>query len=517
MIKDLPIGIQDIEKLLKGNYLYIDKTKYLYSLIESSGYYFLSRPRRFGKSLLISTLEAIFAGKRELFKNLWIEQSEYDWQKYPIIRIDFATLYNKIPGELEEGLKRKVIEIGNDYKVELVRNIPLPEMFNNLLKTLHKKTDKKVVVLIDEYDKALIDNITNPEIAKENRDILKSLYGILKPADEFLRFVLITGVSKFSKVSVFSDLNNLNDISMAADYAGLLGCTQEELEYYFKEHIKLLISKDDDEKKIKARIREWYNGYRFSTEALKVYNPFSLLLLFEHKEFKNYWFETATPSFLINLIKEKDYEIKKLEDEEVSELAFSSYEIENLEVLPLLFQTGYLTIKDYNKERMLYRLWYPNFEVEQAFLNYLAAGYSQVETARVDSYLWKCIDCLEEGDIHTFLETLKIFFANIPYEIHLKYKKYYQSIFYTILKLMGLKVEVEVSTNKGRIDAVVELEKRVYIFEFKLHDTAENALKQIKEHKYYEKYAGIDKKIVLVGVTFNQKMRNIGQYVTDEQ
>ncbi|MCP4133815.1 MAG: AAA family ATPase [bacterium] len=370
MIKDLPIGIQSFEEVINGNFLYIDKTQFIYNIIRLKGYYFLSRPRRFGKSLLISTLESLFSGKKELFKGLKIEQSSYDWQEYPVIRIDFSTLLNKKPEELQKGIIRKLVEIGKCYSIDIIQDIPLPEIFLNLLKSLHQNTNRQVVVLIDEYDKPLIDNITNPQIAQENRDILKSFYGILKPADPYLRFVLLTGVTKFSKVSVFSDLNNLNDISISTEYADLLGCTQEELDLYFTDHIKQLTdATGEDEKRIKNRILKWYNGYRFSIKELTVYNPFSLLLLFKHNQFRNYWFETATPTFLIKLIKEKNFEIKKLEDESVSELAFSGCDMNNPKLLTLLLQTGYVTITGYNTKRRFYTLNYPNYEVKESFLN----------------------------------------------------------------------------------------------------------------------------------------------------
>jgi hypothetical protein len=516
MLKPLPIGIQNIEKLLKGNYLYIDKTEYIYSLIQSSGYYFLSRPRRFGKSLLISTLEAIFLGKKELFKGLWIEKAEYEWEKHPVVRLDFTQIYNKEPEEFINELKRRLIEIGNDYNIKLNKDIPLPGMFKDLIKDLYKKTDQSVAILIDEYDKPIIDNITNIKTAKENRDILKSFYGILKGADEYIRFVILTGVTKFSRVSIFSDLNNLDDITTSERFAGILGCTEKELKVYFSENIKQLTDKNsDNEKKIKKKIEYWYDGYRFSEANLKVYNPFSLLLLFKHLRFKNYWFETGTPTFLINLIKEKNYDLKNLEYEKVSEFAFSSYEIEHLEALPLLFQTGYLTITDYNEKRMQYKLYYPNYEVKQSFLSYLAASYSNVETEKVDSYLWRCVDSLEENNLKEFFETLQIFFSNINYELHINNEKYYQTIFYVIFKLIGLKVEAEVSTNIGRIDAVIELEDKVYIFEFKINNTPENALKQIKDNKYYEKYLKQNKDIICVGAKFALDDRNIMNWISD--
>jgi hypothetical protein len=514
-MKPLPIGIQSIEKLINGNFLYIDKTEYIYSLIESSGYYFLSRPRRFGKSLLISTLEAIFLGKKELFKGLWIEkETEYDWQQHPVIRLDFTEIENNNPKVLKKSIIDNLIKIGKSYDIKIEQDKGIKYIFSDLIEKLASKN--KVAVLIDEYDKPIIDNITNVKVAKENRDILKSFYGILKGSDEYLRFVILTGVTKFSRVSIFSDLNNLDDITISKEYSGILGCTENELLTYFSEYIKKLAKEQkQDEETIKKKIAYWYDGYRFSKKDMKVYNPFSLLLLFKHTDFINYWFETGTPTFLINLIKEKNYDLKNLEYERVNEFAFSSYEIEKLEVVPLLFQTGYLTITDYNENRRQYNLYYPNYEVKDSFLSYLVASYSNIETAKVDSYLWRCVDSLEENNLEEFFETLQIFFSNINYELHIKSEKYYQTIFYVIFKLIGLKVAAEVSTNIGRIDAVIELEDKVYIFEFKINDSPEKALEQIKNNKYYEKYMNLNKEIICVGAKFDLDDRNIMNWVAD--
>ena len=514
-MKKLPIGVQTFEKLITENYLYIDKTKDIYELLTQGGVYFLSRPRRFGKSLLISTLDAIFKGKKELFKDLWIEKSDYEWEKYPVIRLDFASIPNYKSDVFVQGLRKKLNQIAKEYGAELEEQVEIKIMFEELIRKL--ATINKVVLLIDEYDKPIIDNIKNLEIAKKNQQILKSFYGTIKPADEYLQFVFLTGISKFSKVSIFSDLNNLNDISMNNEFSTILGYTQAEMEKYFKEEIAVLGKKQEKQTtEILQDIKEMYNGYMFSEESEKVYNPFSTLLLFYNMKFKNYWFETATPTFLIELIKEKGEDIKEIEIKGVDELMFSSYEIENLKVKALLYPTGYLTIKRYEKERNLYWLGYPNYEVRQAFLKYLAESFSQVDAESLEGYIWKIIDELEEVAIEEFMKTLSIFFANIPYDIQLKDEKYYQSIFYIIFTLLGLKVKAEVRTNQGRIDAVVELENKIYIFEFKLQDTVEQALAQIKGKKYYEKYLGQSKKIILLGINFDQKTRNIGDWIVEE-
>ncbi|MBT3387764.1 MAG: ATP-binding protein [Desulfobacula sp.] len=514
MLKPLPIGIQTYSDLIAGGFLYIDKTEYIYNMIKHKGYYFLSRPRRFGKSLLISTLDAVFSGKKELFKGLWIEKAEYDWQKYPVIRLDFTKIESHSAKALSQSLIDTLIKTGKAHNMELDPTKGIKYIFADLIERL--ASENKVVILADEYDKPIMDNITKLKTAKENREILKSFFGILKGLDEHIRFVLLTGVTKFSRVSIFSDLNNLNDISVSEKYAGLLGCTQVELEHYFSEYITDLAQKKNEQEIVmKDRIMRWYNGYRFSRHNIRLYNPFSLLLLFEHGDFKNYWFETGTPTFLVNLIKEKNYDLKNFEYEKVSELIFSSYEIEQLEPLSLLLQTGYLSISDYNEKKMQYTLSYPNYEVKQSFLSYLAASYSNVETMKVDSYLWNCVDALEDNNPEEFFETLKVFFANINYELHIKNEKYYQTIFYVIFKLLGLKVQTEVSSNIGRIDAVIELADKIYIFEFKIKDTAQNALKQIKANKYYQKYLRQNKDIICIGAKFDMDSRNIVEWVAE--
>jgi hypothetical protein len=516
LMRPLPIGIQTFEDLIRGSYLYIDKTKSIYKLIKDpKGVYFLSRPRRFGKSLLISTLEAIFKGKKELFKDLWIENSDYKWQELPIIRIDFASIPNYTGDVFVEGIRKKLFQIAKAYGKELEEIKEIKLMFEELIKKL--ASVEKVVILIDEYDKPIIDNIKNLKVAKKNRNILKSFYGTIKSSDEYLRFVFLTGISKFSKVSIFSDLNNLNDISMNNGFSTILGYTQEEMEKYFKKEILALGRRENKNKpEILKEIKDTYNGYMFSEESERVYNPFSTLLLFYNMKFKNYWFETATPTFLIELIKEKGEDIKEIEREGVDELMFSSYEIEDLKVKALLYQTGYITIKRYEKKRRLYWLGYPNYEVKQAFLKYLAESFSKIKVESLEGYIWKIIDTLEAKDCSGLIENLKIFFANIPYDIQLTNEKYYQTVFYLIFTILGLKVKTEVRTNQGRIDACVELEDKVYIFEFKLQDSAKKALAQIKEKKYYEKYLGEQKQIVLLGVSFDQEERNIGDWKAEE-
>ncbi len=514
MLKKLPIGIQTIDKLILGNYLYIDKTKMIYELLETGSTYFLSRPRRFGKSLLISTLEQIFMGNKELFKGLWIYDQAFAWEKHIVIRFDLSGRKYENEQVLIDYLYLQLNEYADQYGISL-ETVRYEDQFRELLRKLSK--DRKVVVLIDEYDKPILDVLEDIELAKANRETLKSFYSVIKASDEYLRFVLLTGVTKFSKVSVFSGMNNLNDISMNKRYAALLGYTQDELEYYFKERIEQL--SEVIHKRVSDTLMDiklWYNGYRFGIDVTSVYNPFSTLLLFDNQAFSNYWFETGTPTFLVKLIKERAYDVTEIGTGELSQTGFESFEIENMQVAPLLYQTGYFTIRSYDAEYRLYSLGYPNYEVGHAFTEHLIGLFSSVSKDIADSYIARLIKALKVFDNETFFETLRIFFADIPYDIQIKQEKYYQTIFYLVFTLIGMRIEAEVRTNKGRIDAVMIVGDVVHIFEFKLKGTAIEALEQIKTNNYYEKYMHKDRKIKMYGVAFDPAEKNIGEWIVKD-
>ncbi len=510
-MKNLPIGIQTFSDIIKNDYLYVDKTEKIFDLVKKpKGVYFLSRPRRFGKSLLISTLNETFEGEKKLFKGLWIYKADYAWEKHPVVRIDFSKEKAENRDDLKGFILYQLKNIADKYGISLTR-YQYYEAFDELLSKLSQIN--KVVILIDEYDKPIIDNIENKELAIELREVLKGFYTIIKACDEHIRFVLLTGVSKFSKAGVFSGLNNLQDISMDTKYSSLLGITRQEMETSFKEHIDRFAKTEDvSNAELIEKIAYWYDGFCFSGTCEKVFNPFSMLLLFDNTRFSNYWFESATPSFLIKLIKEKDFDLTGLDGVNISESSFSSYEIENLKTIPILFETGYLTISGYNKERMEYTLAYPNFEVKNSMTECLTEAYAFVESQFVHGYAWKLIDALRDHDFEAFFDTLRIFFANIPYDLHIKKEKYYQTVFYLIFSLIGLKVGAEVKTNKGRIDAVI-IDKDVYIFEFKFNGNKDNALRQINDKRYFEKYQGTGKEIYLFGVEFAD--RNVGEWAVE--
>ena len=507
-MKPLPIGIQTFRDLIEGNYLYIDKTRSIYGLIKNSkGAYFLSRPRRFGKSLTLSTLEQIFLGNRDLFQGLWIYDSEYKWKKHPVIRFDFSKQKADSPERLIEFINNQLDYISAQYSVGLDRR-QYYERFEELIMKLGKA--EKVVILIDEYDKPIIDHLEDTELALKMREVMKGFFSVLKGNDEYTRFLFLTGVSKFSKAGVFSNLNHLSDITLDETYSSLVGITEDELKTGFSEYISDLAAKEKTtENETLNTIRQWYNGYRFSAEGASVYNPFSTLLLFERKRFEHHWFETGTPEFLLKLILNNNYDIMDI-PLKTEALNFSSYEVDDLSLTPLLVQTGYLTIKDYDAAEKIYTLDYPNFEVKKAFLSYFMQKFRKKEAP--GSLIIKLTEAFQQEDLERSIQTVREIFAGIEYDLHISHEKYYQTLFYLTFTLLGFRISTEVKTNLGRIDAVIE-SKSIYIFEFKFSGTKEEALAQIRNKKYYEKYLNKGKDIYLVGAEF--KDRNIGDYAAE--
>lgn len=511
-MKPLSTSIYTFADLIGGGFLYVDKTAQVYDLIKpAKAQYFLSRPRRFGKSLLVSTLKAIFEGRRELFEELAIADTEYEWQPYPVIHLDLGAVRARSVEELEAGLLRKVRQCA-DSRSHTLASDNCYDAFEELIFAL-ATPDAKVVILIDEYDKPLLGHLGEPS-AGDIQAVLKSFYSVIKSTEEQQRFVLLTGVSKFSKVSVFSDLNNLTDLTISRSAATLLGYTQTELEENFPDYIERLAEHGEtgvDE--ALAELRAWYNGYRFHQAAETVYNPVSVMKCFQESEFRNYWFETGTPTFLVDLLRKEPVDLGGLS---VPETAFFAYEPDRLDPLPLLVQTGYLTIVGAEKMGGLryYELDYPNQEVEQSFSYWLARDFSHLRAPELSNALRRITRALGEGRVDDMLQHLKIFFAGVPNTISLDHEKYYQTIFFTVFKLIGAVIEAETSTNIGRIDAVVKTGTDIFLFEFKLHGTAEDALEQIHDTRYAEPFLDDDRRITLVGVAFDPSTRNLERWVT---
>ena len=504
-LKKLPIGIQTLSHIIEDNYLYIDKTEIALNLIESGKYYFLSRPRRFGKSLFLSTLKAIFEGKKELFKNLYI-YDKWNWEEtYPVIHISFGGGFLKTDEDFKDKIDEVLMENENKLKIKCFNKIYNRKCFKDLIVKAYEKYNQKVVILIDEYDKPILDNIEKEKVAIEMRDNLKNIYSIIKDSDEYIKFAFLTGVSKFSKTSIFSGLNNLQDISLNPKYATICGYTQNDLKENFSEY---LIDVDMEQLKL------WYNGYNFLGDS--VYNPFDILLFIANNYiFKNYWFETGTPTFLINLVKSKKYYLPEFEDLESDEIMVSSFDIENLSIETIMFQSGYLTIKEMIKKRnrVKYKLEFPNMEVKISFFDYLLNTIvNPIEKNRVAD---KIYDILEDKNLNDLESVLKRLFASIAYQNFTNnyienYEGFYASVIYAYFASLGVELIAEDVTNRGRMDLTMKLDNSVFIFEFKVIDNKNrknNALNQIKEKKYYEKYS--DNEVFMIGIEFNKESRNI--------
>ncbi|MDM8562792.1 AAA family ATPase [Candidatus Marithioploca araucensis] len=510
-MKKLPIGIQTFSKIIKENCVYVDKTRHIANLIESGEYFFLSRPRRFGKSLLVSTLSEIFSGNQALFQGLYI-YDKIDWQAHPIIHIDFSAIDFSTETELREGLIDLLDGFNADYQLSVEKR-GFKAYFKNIIQALSEKNGK-VVVLIDEYDKPIVDYIDDVERATKNREVLRDFFGVLKSSDAFLRFVFLTGVSKFSRVSIFSELNNLRDITFSKQFATLLGYTQTELESDFDDYIQTLCFELGIKKaQLLTQIKTWYNGYSWNAKD-RVYNPFSILNLFAEQQFDNYWFASGTPTFLTKLIKKTALDVTRLENQTVSKIVFDSYNIENLNVFALLLQTGYLTITKIAPQELFleYTLNYPNLEVKQAFITYLFESFTQNQLDEIQPAANKLHRFLQEDNVEGFMNIIRALFAKIPYPLHIEQEAYYHSLFYMILVLMGVEIDLEVLTDKGRIDGVLELENQIYLIEFKYAKAGSNmdrltdkAIKQIQEKNYGERFLNDSRPRVVLGVGFTGK------------
>jgi hypothetical protein len=509
-MKPLTTSVYTFSNLIEGDFLYVDKTARIYELLAAtSAQYFLSRPRRFGKSLLISTLKAIFQGRRELFQRLWLDQSDYKWDKYPVIHLDMGSSVADTADGMERNLTYLLEDQAKANAVSLSRT-GCAGQFKELVSILYAR-DGKVVILVDEYDKPLLGKLGSPDV-RDIQALLKTFYGVIKTTEAAQRFVLITGVSKFTKVSIFSDLNNLTDLTMDPRTATLLGYTQQELENNFPDYIERLagaIGKSRGE--TLNSLREWYNGYRFHHRAETVYNPVSVMKCFDTQEFRNYWFETGTPTFLVDLLRETPIDLGNLH---VPDAAFSTYDPVQLDPLPLLVQTGYLTIKsaDDTFGTPIFELDYPNREIEDSLSYWLVRGFSHVPADDMSSTLRRLTTALRENRVADMLENLKVFFAKVPNTITIENEKYYQTIFYTVFTVIGTMIDVEVSTNIGRIDAVLKTTNDIYVLEFKLNGTANEAIEQIHDKRYFEPYLKDGRKITLIGIAFSAKTRNLAEH-----
>lgn len=518
----LPLGVQDFSILREGDYLYVDKTSLIYELTHTQRAVFLSRPRRFGKSLLLSTIRYYFLGRKDLFSGLAIEQLEEQskgpWAEYPVMYFSLAS------GEFMEkdGLAKKLRTSLNDFeeKYELPHDeVTLAIRFAKALENANKKTGRKVVVLVDEYDNPLLKNMTvNPQQEEANRNLYKAFFATLKDCDEYLRFYMFTGVTKFSKVSIFSDLNQLNDISLDDEYAEICGITKQEIEDNFDLYIQNLSKKFGSSRdKILSELKRMYDGYHFSSSGEGMYNPFSLLHCFNEKKFGNYWFESGTPTFLINKLNASNFDIRQFTDEvKVSESEIKDYRPENADPVPLFYQSGYLTIKSWNKRQNSYKLTFPNAEVKYGFLNSLAPSYLHVEDKPAPFNIDILDDAVEEGDTEGMKKWFTALFALLPYptgaDTEAITEQNFQNVIFMSLTMMGKYARTEVHSAKGRADCILEADDYVYVFEFKRDVSAAEALKQIEEQGYAVPYSTDKRKLFKIGVNFSSTERNITEW-----
>lgn len=507
-----PIGIQNFEQLRNNDCVYVDKTELIYRLTHTDKFYFFSRPRRFGKSLLVSTLEAYFQGKKELFEGLAMEGLEKDWEEYPVLHVDFSLTKYTTLFDLLEQLNLLLSRWEEVYGKNEAEETSAARLQGILLRA-YKQTGKTVVVLIDEYDAPLLDSNSDIDLQQQLRNEMRKFFSPLKGMGQYLRFLFITGISKFSQLSIFSELNNLQNISMRDDYSALCGITEQELLTELKPDIERMAEANNETyEEACAHLKQRYDGYHFSKRSDDIYNPFSLFNAFNAKEYKNFWFSTGTPTFLIDLLRESHFDVRSLEGIEATDEQFDAPTERITSPVPVLYQSGYLTIKGYDPDFRIYNLAYPNGEVRQGFLESLLPAYVHLPGENNTFYVVSFIRDLRKGDIESCLERTRSFFASIPNDLENKTEKHYQTIFYLLFRLMGQYVDAEVKSAVGRADVVVKMADAIYVFEFKFDGTPEEALAQIESKQYAIPYEADGRKVVKVGVNFDSATRTIGDW-----
>ena len=519
-----PIGIQDFEKIIEGGYVYLDKTGLVYDLVQNGNIYFLCRPRRFGKSLLVSTLKYYFEGKKELFKGLAIDKLEKEWKQYPVFHLSFGGQNFVELYALDKVLEEFVAMAERIYGREELAET-LGSRFKAVLGKAHQKTGMRAVVLIDEYDKPLLDvmdmdipvreTLNKMTLEVYNRNLLKGFYSVFKEADADLQFVLLTGVTKFSQVSVFGGFNQPDDISLDEHYEALCGITKEELYTTFREQIKAMAERyrvSEDE--MKYKLKRKFDGYHFSSNMLDIYNPFSILNSLSKKRLSDFWFRTGTPTYLVRLLSHFKENLNELTGKYYPTSSFVDYRADVEAPLPMIYQSGYLTIKDWNMNMDSYLLDFPNDEVKNGFLTLVATSYLQPKES-TDAFVLQVVSAMDVGDCKQLEKLLTSFFASIPYGQRRKddereKERYFQYTFYLVLRMIScFTVFIEKQQSEGRVDCVVETQNYIYIFEFKRDGSAEEALKQIEDMGYVREYAADGRKIYQIGCNFSSKTGTI--------
>ncbi len=504
-----PLGIQTFENIRTDSYLYVDKTALVYDIVKGGKYYFLSRPRRFGKSLLISTLEAYFQGKRELFRGLAIDSLEQEWTAYPVLKLSLNVDNYNSAKVLLDVLNDAIDTWCRQYGINVAGETPSVR-FKNLLTALYETTGRKVVVLVDEYDKPLLATMGNDAMQSEMRGMLKAFYGILKPLDGCVQFGFFTGVTKFSKVSVFSDLNNLTDITMDRRYAEVCGFTEAEIRRTLDAEVGELAQANRlSREACYAKLRTNYDGYHFEHDTAGMYNPYSLLRVLDAKTFKDYWFETGTPTILVEALKHNNYNLDNLTQEEVTADLLGSIDSVATNPLPLIYQSGYLTIKGYDERFESYRLGFPNCEVERAFTRFLIPYYTALKSSQGQLFVANFVKDVRAGRVEQFMQRLESLFASGDYQIASDAELFFQNVLYVIFTMMGFYTEVERHTTDGRMDMVIQTSDYIYILEFKLDRSADEALRQIEERQYAKPFEHDSRRLYKIGINFSTTTRRM--------
>ena len=511
-----PIGIQTFANIINEGFLYVDKTALVYKLANDSKYYFLSRPRRFGKSLLVTTLEAYFQGRKELFEGLAISKLETEWKQYPVLHIDLNAERYSDTQALISIMDRHLHFFESVYGQNPIEKT-LADRFIGIIRRAYEQTGKQVVILVDEYDKPLLEAIGNDELQNEYRKILKSVYGVGKTMDACIRFALFTGVTKFSKVSVFSDLNNLKDISLDDRYAEICGITEKEIRDNLDVQVGEMaeantISKEECYEKLEKQ----YDGYHFSKSSVGMYNPFSLLNALDSKDFMDYWFQTGTPTFLVETMKRNNYDLEQLTREDATADLLGSLDSIDTNPIPLIYQSGYLTIKGYDSEFGTYRLGFPNQEVERGFSRFLFRYYTPASQGQ-DSFVKEFVLAVRAGQIDKFMKRLESLFAGQDYQLAGDTELYFHNAVALIFKMVGFYTDTERHTSDGRMDMVVQTADYIYLFEFKLDKSADDALVQIEEKQYAAPFAHDPRKLYKIGVNFSSETRRIESWKVVER
>ena len=507
-----PIGIQTFEKIRRENKYYVDKTSHVYRLAHLGNYYFLSRPRRFGKSLLISTLDAYFSGKRELFEGLAIAELEKEWAVYPVLRLDLNAADYKQESSLHEILNKALNGWEKDYGASSDEVSPALR-FQGVVQRAFEQTGRQVVILVDEYDKPLLSTMLNEPLQAHYRAQLKAFYSVLKSQDRYIRFALLTGVTKFSKVSIFSDLNNLMDISMLPEFADICGITEEEIHNYFEPQLHhLAAAQGMTYEEALNKLRQMYDGYHFGPNVVGVYNPFSLLCALRTRSYGSYWFETGTPTFLVDILKEIDFDLERLTHEDVNAKTLGDISNFRTYPIPMLYQSGYLTIHDYDAEFRTYTLGFPNHEVEEDFTLCLLPRYLPILESQGATGLNNFVRDVRRGDAESFMQRLQSFYEGIDYRMAGDREKYFHNSLFLLFHLMGFYTQVERHTSRGSIDIVVQTKDYIYVIECKLDKSAHEALQQIEDKRYAAPFASDPRKLFKIGVNFSSKTRSVDEY-----